>query len=197
MDNVVLKSIMRLFAISANIAIQINYIRARGIVESFLDYITDQTEAQEYLVMFDFHFNQFKNRNKEIASPKDLSVLSIKTVLLCEEVGAGLLQHQKFFLLIHLLEVLHESEEIDSDLDDFGRTIGEIFKINNEEYAHCRNFIFNRKLESNNSPHFLLIDDNEHEDGQNKPYSLAGNYGPDIVFAHSLRPISISSKHRI
>ena len=142
MKQSVLKSLMRLFAIAANISTRSDDpSHARSIVASYLRQLLKNEEHAQYLTMFDYHYRNFHKRKASYTNKK-ISLFSVKALMICEQINEELLQTQKVLILLQLLEVLNE-DDIKNDKElDFIKTVAITFKIDITEYLNCKSFVF-------------------------------------------------------
>ncbi len=164
MNESILKALMRLFAIIANIDEHGVSKKALQIVEGYLLLMLNRKNVNEYLGIFnDFVKVHHKIGDKNsLKARKRTSVNSVKILMICNEINEQLHQEEKIIVLIRLLEFINENNNITDDELEFVKTVAEIFNISQTEYNQIKQFIFathNTKLTA--SSHLLYINNGQ------------------------------------
>ncbi|MEN8122081.1 MAG: ATP-binding cassette domain-containing protein [Bacteroidota bacterium] len=143
MNESILRALMKLFAIVANVNRDEVSQNARKIVESYLSLQLNRALVQEYLQLFDeflkvHHKKDSKGDKKE---RKRTSLNSVKVLMICHEINEQLRQREKIIVLIRLLEFIHEDYVITEKELDFVKTVADTFNISEEEYRNLKAII--------------------------------------------------------
>jgi ABC-type multidrug transport system ATPase subunit len=175
MSEKILKALMQLFAIVANVKdISKN---SREIVKAFLDQQLNQELVEEYLVLFD-HFLEKQNTQKDGRKrQKKTSVNSVKVLKICTEINEELTQPQKVIVLIRLLEFIYTGKkEVGQQEFEFVQTVYEVFNISKEEFEEADRFTRSDEQTVIDSETILVIDSEE----KNKLKKSKHIYAPKI-----------------
>lgn len=164
MSESILKALMQLFAIIANVDKEGISVKSRAIVESYLMQQLSKDQVEEYLRFFD----EFVNIHHRGISKKDgekvrkrTSSNSVKVLRICQQINEELKQEQKILALLQLLEFISFGEEITEKELDFVKTVADIFNIPEEEYFNSLTFTLEDSIDK--IPHkenILTIDKN-------------------------------------
>lgn len=170
MSESILKALMHLFAIIANVDKDGLSEKSRSIVESYLRLMLSSEQVVEYLDLFDKYIEErhggIKNDGKQ--ERKRTSLNSVKVLRICEQINGELQQDQKLLVLLQLLEFVSFGEEITEKELDFIKTVSDIFNIPEDEYINCHAFTLEPSIEKIPYKENALILDN------NKEASLLG-----------------------
>ena len=164
MTESVLKSIMRLYAIIGNIKRNYgseldenDYSHAREITEAFLGQLVNPEQSQKYLQMFDFHYHNLERRGIK-QNLKRISLFSVKTLLICEQINSHLNLTQKVFVLLQLFDILKkDNDEISEAATNFINTVSGSFGVLPEESDALRSFVFSSYEQEAHNNAFLVI----------------------------------------
>ena len=143
MKESVLKSLMRLFAIVSQVHSIDEIGLAREIVEVYLKRIVRHDKIKQYLIMFDFYHSSMRERENKTGE-KQLSLFSVKAMIICEQANEQLTKKQKILVFIHILEILSATSHESSEDIDFVRSITTAFKLEESLFDDCFAFIFNK-----------------------------------------------------
>ena len=171
MTESVLKSIMRLYAIIGNLrqnadseAEDSDYLHSREVTEAYLAQLINPEQSAKYLQMFDFHYRNLQRR-RIVKTIKRISLFSVKTILICEQINSRLDLQQKSFLLLQLFDILKlENYEIPDEAFDFIGTIADSFSINQDDYDQLYFFVFGKHEEKALNDKFLVVSGTKNED---------------------------------
>ncbi len=143
MNESILKALMRLFAIVANVNKEGVSTDAREIVKAYLNLQLNSTSVQEYLSLFDDYLRVHHKKSDEAGKKerKRTSLNSVKVLMICHEINEQLEQKDKIIVLIRLLEFIHEDNEVNEKELDFIKTVADTFNISEEEYYDLKAFI--------------------------------------------------------
>ena len=157
MSESVLKALMRLFAIITQIHSEQKLSQARGIVESYLRQLLNPSKVNQYLIMFDFYHSSLREREVKTGE-KQMSLFSVKSIIICENINKALDKKQKLLILMQILEILNLKEITNEEDIDFIRTIASAFKFDETVFSNCKSFILNSLYEVPDKSNLLLID---------------------------------------
>jgi ABC transport system ATP-binding/permease protein len=157
MTESILKALMRLFAIVTQIHPEHKLSQSRAIVESYLQQLVNPVKVSQYLIMFDFYHSSLREREVKTGE-KQISLFSVKTVIICENINKILDQKQKLHVLMQLLEILNLKEVAQPEDIDFIRTISIAFKFDDMVFNSCKSFVLNSLYEIPGKENVLIID---------------------------------------
>ncbi len=169
MNEKILKALMRLFAIVANVDEQGLSPYSRQVVKNYLSLHLNEQQVEEYLKLFD-HYLQIhhkKGTSKEKIR-KRLALNSVKVLTICYEINEELRQREKIVVYIRLLEFIYYNGAITAEEIDFVNTVGDVFNLPQDEYQSLQNLIF-RKEAFITPPERLLIISSANQTSE--PYS--------------------------
>ncbi|WP_321278901.1 ATP-binding cassette domain-containing protein [Marinifilum fragile] len=167
MSERILKALMQLFAIIAHP--QSSAIERRRMVSKYLKQHLDQETAEEYLVLYDQHYEENQRRTtRKSKIKKYTSASSVRVLRICTEINEELIIRQKVVVLIQLLEFLNSEDEISEQEFAFVETVADTFNLAKEGYERLRNFVLNDFSEIKPSSRLLTISNSEsdHEIGE-------------------------------
>jgi len=181
MNESILKALMRLFAIIANVNSEGASPRARAIVESYLKLQLNQEVAETYIKLFDdylFHHHKDTNTSERIAK-KRTSLNSVKVLMICHEINEELQQREKIIVLLRLLEFVSEDVLITEKELDFITTVANTFNIPHEEYSDIKDFVIGNVKNISNFDNYILIENfienNSDNNNDNDLYYASNN----------------------
>lgn len=150
MNESILKALMQLFAIIANVNKDGVSDKSRSIVESYLKLQLSLDQVAAYLQLFDefiatYHGDMTKKDGTKVR--KRTSSNSVKVLRICQQINEELHQDQKILVLLQLLEFISYGEDITEKDLDFVKTVSDIFNIPEEEYFNCHAFSLEASLE--------------------------------------------------
>ncbi|MBE9468824.1 MAG: ATP-binding cassette domain-containing protein [Bacteroidetes bacterium] len=164
MSETILKALMRLFAIIANVNKDGVSETSRSIVESYLNQQLNQEKVNEYLKLFDeylaFHHRTTKKKDGSFVK-KRTSVNSVKVLMICQQINEELQQEQKVLVLLLLLEFISYGAEITDKELDFVKTVSDIFNIEKSDYLNSKAFILDTIKNVPVKENILTINKNE------------------------------------
>jgi ABC-type multidrug transport system ATPase subunit len=143
MKETVLKSVMRLFAIVSQVHSIDETEAARKVVESYLKHVIRNNKIKQYLIMFDFYQNSLREREIRTGE-KQLSLLSVKSVIICDQLNQWLEKKHRILVTTHILEIISLTHNYNPDDVDFIRTIAHSLKIEELIFDDCVAFIFEK-----------------------------------------------------
>jgi len=163
MNESILRALMRLFAIIANVNIDGVSNRARNIVEAYLKLQLTQDLVDEYLLLFDEYLRVHHQGSKTDSDKvkKRTSLNSVKVLMICNEINEELQQKEKVIVLVRLFEFIGEDEFVTDRELDFIKTVAETFNIFEVEYQNIKGFVIGKINEMANHNKLLVIDADE------------------------------------
>lgn len=201
MTESVLKSIMRLFAIIANMRSSGHYTEdnshfnhAREVTEAFLGQLVNPDKFSKALQMFDFHYKNLQKK-KNVAPIKKISLFSVKTLLICEQINSFLDLEQRIFVILQLLDILKgEDGIITDDAADYINTVADSLKINAEDFDLIYLFVFGTIKNKARNNEFLVIS-GEKGDKSIRHFLYRENMSGKIVVFYLARTQSYFFRH--
>ncbi len=157
MTESILKALMRLFAIVTQVHSEQKLSPARTIVESYLRQLVNPSKVNPYLIMFDFYHSSLREREVKTGK-KQMSLFSVKSIIICENINKVLDKRQKLLILMQLLEILNLKEVVLDEDIDFVRTIAFAFKFDEKVFQNCKSFILDSLFEVPEKDSILVID---------------------------------------
>lgn len=156
MSERILKALMQLFAIITHP--KSSAIERRRMVSKYLKQQLDQETAEEYLSLYDQHYEANQKRTTRKAKIKKYtSASSVRVLRICTEINEELIVRQKFIVLIQLLEFLKSEEEISEQEFAFVETVADTFNLPAGGYDRLKNFVLNDFDEIIRSKRLLTI----------------------------------------
>ncbi len=165
MNESMLNSLMRLFAIMVSINRDIVHILARNFVESYLTQQFSQKLADRYLVIFDQYAEELEPYKKG-RKGKKISSWSVKILGICNQIVEELHIRHRFMILLSLIRfskyfsnVSSTTSEFSNTISDAVRTIADGLLITDEEYENCSVFITDKFYNVPNKERLLIVSD--------------------------------------
>ncbi|MCH7535819.1 MAG: ATP-binding cassette domain-containing protein, partial [Bacteroidetes bacterium] len=182
MSESILRALMQLFSIIADVDIGEQAKDGRKIVQSFLKVQLPQALVEEYLKVFDKYIEagQKKNKDKE-RKRKRTSLNSVKVLKICTQINEELTQKQKIVVLVRILEYIHADGEASEQEQEFITTVAETFNIPQQEFDQCQNIVNSRNRESIDLNNFLHINGNKSNSYSNAKHIYAENLNGNMV----------------
>jgi ABC-type multidrug transport system ATPase subunit len=159
MTESILKALMRLFAIVTQIHPEDKLKLCRAIVGSYLMQLVRPAKVNQYLIMFDFYHSSLREREVKTGQ-KQISLFSVKAIIICEHINKVLDKEQKLLVLMQLLEILNVNEDVNKESIDFVHTIAIAFKFDNEVFNNCKSFILDTLHAVPRKEDILIADSN-------------------------------------
>ena len=165
MNESMLHSLMRLFAIIVSINRDVVHILARNFVETFLIQQFSRKLADKYLAVFDDYSRQLEKYDKGRESKK-LSSLSVKILAICEQIVSDLHIRHRFLILLSLIRFSRffaesagtGSGENDA-ISDAVLTVSDGLLITREEFDNVHAFITDKFYNIPDRDQLLIISD--------------------------------------
>jgi ABC-type multidrug transport system ATPase subunit len=156
MSEEILKALMELFALIVKHDAGILSIE-REYVSNFLTKQLSKEAVIEYLGLFDQHAGPVYSGDirTEVSAPsvKD----SVKILGICKKINRTLNQEQKVVVLVRLYELVNAARQFTRQRMNIINTVGEVFKISQEEFAATELFVKNDDAEKIINPAILIL----------------------------------------
>jgi len=163
MSEKILKALMRLFAIIANLDRESSS-RGRDLVREYLKHYLSSETIDEFLKLYDEYFNIHQKKSGK----KGISASSVKVLRICEEVNSELKREQKILVLLQLLEFITYGKGVTELELEFVQTVSEVFNISRDEFENAKEFMFGNYDKVPKKEYLLVIDDNLKAEGNIK-----------------------------
>ena len=167
MSERILKALMQLFAIIAHP--KSSAIERRRMVSKYLKQQLDNETAEEYIRLYDQHYEENQKRtNRKAKIKKYTSASSVRVLRICTEINEELIIRQKVIVLIQLLEFLKSEEEISQQEFAFVETVADTFNLPEGGYERLKDFVLNDFDEIIRSERLLTVSNklDNHEIGE-------------------------------
>lgn len=156
MSERILKALMQLFAIIAHP--KSSAIERRRMVSKYLKQQLDQETAEEYLLLYDKHYDANQKRTtRKTKIKKYTSASSVRVLRICTEINEELIVRQKVIVLIQLLEFLKSEDEISQQEFAFVETVAETFNLPQGGYDRLKDFVLSDFDEISRSKRLLTV----------------------------------------
>ncbi len=173
MNESMLHSLMRLFAIMVSINREVVHLLARNFVETFLLQEFNPRLAEKYLAIFDEYTDELDQYQKGRKNKK-ISAWSVKMLGICNQIVEELHIRHRFIILLSLIRFSKYFSNASSytagftdTLEDAVRTVASGLLITEEEYENCTAFIVEKFYNVPNPERILIImDDPEYMAGE-------------------------------
>ena len=165
MNESMLNSLMRLFAIMVSIDRGAMHLLARNFVESYLTQQFSQSLADKYLLIFDEYVGEFKMIGKGTREKK-ISVWSVKILGICHQIVDELNITQRFMILLSLIRFTKYFSDsgtagigFSNTISDAVRTVADGLLITADEYENCSAFINDKFYQIPGKEKVLIVSD--------------------------------------
>jgi ABC-type multidrug transport system ATPase subunit len=165
MNESMLNSLMRLFAIMAGINREAVHVLARNFVESYLSQQVSSGLAQKFLGIFDEYSAELFAADQSTKGKK-ISALSVKILGICNQIVDELHLRHRFQILLSLIRFAKYFEDVSSGttgfenaITDAVRTVADGLQIRPEEYANCSAFITDKFYKVPDKRKLLVVSD--------------------------------------
>jgi len=149
---------MQLFAIVATVNKNGVSPNARAIVENFLKQHLNKKQINAYLDLFEeFLEKHSRKRKSDKGARKRNSVNSVKVLMICHEINETLQQKEKFVVVFHLLEFVHEDSHAEQKEMEFIDTVADVFNISSLEYLYAKSLVFNQIYDLDKKDNILIV----------------------------------------
>jgi ABC-type multidrug transport system ATPase subunit len=189
MNESMLNSLMRLFAIMVNINRGVMYMLARNFVETYLTQQFSKSLAEKYLLIFDQYANEMEH-TENLQINKKISTWSVKIIGICNQIVDELHISQRFMILISLIRFTKYFSDagmtgtgFSGTISDAVRTVASGLLITDEEYENCSAFIKDKFYQVPRKERVLIVsDDPEFVEGEIKHLQVEGLPGQILFF---------------
>ncbi len=165
MNESMLNSLMRLFAIMASINREAMHVLARNFVESYLTQLFSSRVAERFLKVFD-EYSSGLYKAEQKARGKKISALSVKILRICKQITEELHIRHRFQILLSLIQFAKYFEDSSATASGFAnaitdavQTIADGLQITPEEFANCRAFIADKFYKVPDKERLLVVSD--------------------------------------
>jgi len=172
MSEKILKALMQLFAIVANVGRDDT--NTKEFVSQFLNEQLNQELVSEYLLVYDRYYNEQNKKREGAKARKRTSLNSVKILKICAEINKELTQKQKIYVLVQLLEFIFLNNNDTEQAIEFVETVAESFNIKSNEYIQIKDFISAAKNKVQKTEKVLLINSQEKTEGKHKHIKAEG-----------------------
>ncbi len=162
MSERILKALMQLFAIVANVGRDDS--NSRDFVRQFLDEQLNKELVDEYLLVYDRYYNEQNKKREGLKARKRTSLNSVKVLKICMEINKELTQKQKIYVLVQLLEFIYQNDNDTDQAIEFVETVADSFNIQQEEYLLSKDFVSAKENQITKNENILLINNKEAEE---------------------------------
>ena len=189
MNESMLNSLMRLFALMVNINRGGIYLIARNFVETYLVQQFSKAISEKYLELFDRYADEMEQHESK-PEEEEISGRSVRIKEICAQVVAELHISQRFMILLSLIRFTKYFSDtgmagsgFSGTISDAVRTISDGLLITEEEYINCSAFIKDKFYQVPKKELLLLVsDDPDFEDGEVAHLQKAGLSGQLLFF---------------
>jgi len=158
MSENILKALMQLFALVANVGKEGNVGLSRKVVKNYLTQQLNTTLQNQYLQLFDEYLEFFhKGASDGLENKKRVSSNSVRILQVCKQINNSLRQEQKVVVLIQLLEFVKNGLAITPKELEFIETVGDAFNIPEDEYADISTFVLLSSSDIPNPDKLLVV----------------------------------------
>ena len=175
MSEKILKALMQLFAIVANVGRDDS--NTKEFVSQFLNEQLNPELVNEYLFVYDKYYNEQNKKREGAKARKRTSLNSVKILKICDEINKELAQKQKIYVLVQLLEFIYLNNNDTDQASEFVETVADSFNINLIEYKLIKDFVSLPEGEIQKTEHLLLINNHLKEAGEHNHIHSEGLKG--------------------
>ncbi len=172
MSEKILKALMQLFAIVANVGRDDS--NTKEFVNQFLNEQLNQELVNEYLQVYDHYYNEQNKKREGAKARKRTSLNSVKILKICAEINKELTQKQKIYVLVQLLEFIFFNNNDTEQAMEFVETVSDSFNISTSEYIEIKDFVSAANEELPKTANVLLINNHEKTAGEHKHINADG-----------------------
>ena len=165
MNESMLNSLMRLFAILVNINRGAMYLLARNFVESYLIQQYSKSLSEKYLLIFDKYAKEMEVAETD-QKEKKISTWSVKMMGICNQIVNELHISQRFMILISLISFSKYFSDtgmvgtgFSGTISDAIRTVASGLLIQDEEFENCSAFIKDKFYKVPRKERLLIVSD--------------------------------------
>ncbi|MFW6227629.1 MAG: ATP-binding cassette domain-containing protein, partial [Bacteroidota bacterium] len=164
MNEDILKALMRLFAIVADVNREGAYGNERDIITEYLQRQFSSEHVNSFISYFDqyllrYHPKFMYENDREAQKQNDYN--SAKIVDICNQINEELEQKQKIIVIVYLLDFINRGEKLTENEINFVNLVGKSLKIDPVEFHDLRAFTFGTIVQIKSKTELLYIDANE------------------------------------
>lgn len=166
MNESMLNSLMRLFAIMASLNREALQVVARNFVESYLTQQFSPNLAQRFLKVFEEYSAELAAIETK-AKDKKISSLSVKILGICNQIVVELHIRHRFQILLSLIQFGKYFDDSSNSggfkgaITDAVQTVAEGLQIRPDEYANCTVFIVDKFYKVPEKDRLLVVSDDK------------------------------------
>ncbi len=160
MNERILKALMTLFAIIAEVDEDGKAPKVRAVVEAYLLQHLNKELTAQYLQLFDNELERLHKRRQKRGverAQKQLAVNSVRVLIIAQQLNEELIQKEKIIVILRLFDFFIDEDEINGDSLAFLDTLGEVFNIPVEEYVQVKALCLSNIDEIRDSSDLLTI----------------------------------------
>jgi len=187
MSERILKALMQLFAIVANVGRDDS--NTREFVSQFLNEQLNKELVEEYLLVYDRYYNEQNKKREGLKARKRTSLNSVKVLKICSEINKELTQKQKIYVLVQLLEFIYQNNNDTDQALEFVETVADAFNIDRKEYDSARDFVAAEEGEVKRSESVLIINNKEEVDAKHHIQAVGLNGQLRILYTESVNTL--------
>ncbi len=161
MNESILKALMKLFAIVANVTEEGRARNERDVVYEYLNRQFSNELVNRYMDYFDkniLHYHPDLRNGSEVDIEKQQSHNTRRLDELCDQLNEELHMEQKIIILVYLLDFINRGEDLTRNELDFVAATADNLNIKSEEFSDIRFFTFGRREEIVKKENLLIID---------------------------------------
>jgi ABC-type multidrug transport system ATPase subunit len=162
MNDVILKVLIRLFAIISNLSKDRITDTTLNEMREYLTSMLNSDDLEEYWKLFNYWLNHYKRDLESEAEDEKLKINNAfkhRVDSLCEQINQQLNSKQKIFILIQILEYLKvdESKPIEEIEYEFISLVAKELLIDSKDFDNINNFILKNLDEVPDSSRLLIV----------------------------------------
>jgi len=187
MKETILKALLQLFAIIANVDKEGISPTARTIIESYLKQHLNRDQLPQYLALFEdylFQHHRTFTKKESTESRKKRSSDSVKALMICQDINEGLQQEEKILVFLRLIEFVNEDHVISEKEYDFIKTVSDTFNISDNEYKNLLSLVLRDRIDQIERENLLVIDNADPEAYAEIRHIIRKNLEGKLVFLH-------------
>lgn len=188
MNEAMLNSLMRLFAIMVSINRGAMYLLARNFVETYLTQQFSKSLSEKYLLIFDQYASEMSVVDNE-QGRKKISSWSVKILGICGQIVDELHISQRFMILLSLIRFTKYFSDagmtdtgFSGTISDAVRTVASGLLITEEEFDNCSAFIKDKFYKVPRKERLLIVSDDPEFVGEEIKHIQKSGLAGQIIF---------------
>ncbi|MBQ5574725.1 MAG: ATP-binding cassette domain-containing protein [Bacteroidales bacterium] len=184
MSESILKALMQLFAIIAA-SKEGDQTATHTIVEGFLNHELRHDLVGGYMKSYMSIYEQLRTRTSGGKRMKVLSSSSTKVLVICDAINKELVQRQKVFLLVRMLEFVRigSTDADNTEQLNFVQSIARAFNVSEDEFNGVRDFVlFSSLMQIPESDRLLVVDSDYGFHSDTIKHIYSENLSGQIIF---------------